>query len=269
MKCPNCYSEIPSNVIKCPRCDWQLKSSSAKPRSDGIWGDTEFRNDATSQPAAPPAKQWTAPVRERETTWDKEPRSFDQNQWNAPAPTAGSSVNEWGDPTPPAPQWNQPMQPVAPPDERQWDNAKAMIGGGVPSTVPLTGGQKAQLLAIGVLPFGVMLCVGFFFLSNLGSMRGDMPFFVPLIFAGVGLFVLYLAVQSLRDFFAGVALVQIARLEKVTRVRQKNGYSYYAHFERIGRMSSNKGFYNSARQGALYEVTYSPHTKRLWNAVLR
>jgi len=136
------------------------------------------------------------------------------------------------------------------------------------TTVPLTGGQKTQLLLGGLLP--ILIPGGFFivFFSRLGgvSSRGlsNMPTSVWLAMVGVMFFVIYLGIKSLRDFASGVALVQTARLNKTSFTRNKNSTTFYGDFAQLGKFRISRDDYNAARPGALYRITYSPTSKRVW-----
>ena len=262
MKCPNCYSNVNSSMQKCPRCDWALKTP-PPPTSSAAFSESPTANPWGTEAKAAPA--WEPESQRPLPDWGQTPAS--QPGWDttkkqdeyAALPTAsqappgvspaGGQFQRIPKPTVvPGPGMDAPLPPV--------------------TTVPLTGGQKTQLLLAGLLP--ILIPGGFvvFFLAGFRgvSMRGLDSLPVIFIVAMVALvtFLVYQALKSLRDFASGVALLQTARLTKTSFTRNKNNVTHYGEFAQLGKFRISRTDYNAARPGMLYRLTYSPTTKRVW-----
>lgn len=238
MKCPNCYSNVSSSNQKCPRCDWPLRAPAAA-TSSAAFGES------------PTANAWGRDQTNDAGVW--EPTMPD----SMPANPATQALGSWEQSTAePASTWDQaPMQSVAPPP-----NA-AMMGNAMPTTVPLTSGQKTQLL-FSALFQSVFLVLPVWFITQSGFPK-DFGFFWVIL--GIfGLIFGWQIIINLIDLVSGVAQVQVDRLTKTQVVKNKNSRTYYGHFERVGRLKIGRENYNAAFQGAIYQVTYSPRSKRVW-----
>ncbi|MBA3470095.1 MAG: hypothetical protein H0T53_10660 [Herpetosiphonaceae bacterium] len=265
MKCPNCYSNVSASMQRCPRCDWALKTP-PPPTSSASFGQSPTANPWGTESKAAPA--WEPESQRPLPDWDE--TSASQPAWEttkkpdeygalpmagrAPggvSPAGGAFQNIPKPTVVPGPGIDAPLPPV--------------------TTVPLTGGQKTQLLFAGLLP--ILIPGGFFvfFLTRFSgvSVRGldNLPgMFMLAIVAVIALvmFLLYQALKSLRDFGSGVALMQTARLTKTSFTRNKNNVTHYGEFAQLGKFRISRDDYNAARPGALYRVTYSPASKRAW-----
>ncbi|KPL81932.1 hypothetical protein [Herpetosiphon geysericola] len=248
MKCPNCYSNVANSSTTCPRCDWPLRTPPASTASAAFgqsptanaWGRDQQNDAGVWEPSKPAATAW-------------EPSAPADAAWNQ----ATQALNTWEQPAAePASTWDQsPMQSVAAPP-----NA-TMMGNAMPTSVPLTGGQKAKLLFGAIIPL-IVITIGILYVSR-APMTGELSF--VWIFIGVlSLIFGWQAITKLIDFFSGVALVQVDRLTKTQIVKNKNSRNYYGHFERIGRLNIGRQNYDTALQGAIYQVTYSARSKSLW-----
>ncbi|ABX06294.1 MAG TPA: hypothetical protein DEF47_03075 [Herpetosiphon sp.] len=228
MKCPNCYSNVSNSTEKCPRCDWPLRAPAAA-TSSAAFGESPTAN-----------------------AWGRD-QTNDAGVWEPTMPASAA----WEQPTAePASTWDQaPLQSVAPPP-----NA-TMMGNAMPTTVTLTSGQKTQLLFGAFFPL-IILAIPIWFIGGSGGSE-EISFFW-FILGLFGLVVGWQAIMNLADFFSGVAQVQVDRLTKTQVVKNKNSRTYYGHFERIGRLNIGRENYDGAFQGAIYQVTYSPRSKRLW-----
>ncbi|MCA0353322.1 MAG: hypothetical protein LCH85_15110 [Chloroflexi bacterium] len=238
MKCPNCYSNVSNSTEKCPRCDWPLRAPAAA-TSSAAFGES------------PTANAWSRDQTNDAGVWEPTmPASM-------PANPATQALGSWEQATAePASTWDQaPMQSVAPPP-----NA-TMMGNAMPTTVPLTSGQKTQLLFGAFFPL-IILAIPIWFIGGSGFSE-EISFFW-FILGLFGLVMGWQAIMNLVDFFSGVAQVQVDRLTKTQVVKNKNSRTYYGNFERIGRLNIGRENYNAAFQGAIYQVTYSPRSKRLW-----
>lgn len=228
MKCPNCYSNVSSSNQKCPRCDWPLLAPAAA-TSSAAFGESPTANawgrDQTNDPGV-----WE-PTIPASAAWEQ---------------ATAESVSTWD---------QAPMQSVAPPP------SPTMMGNAMPATVPLTSGQKTQLLFGAFFPL-IILAIPIWFIGRSGFTE-EISFFW-FILGLFGLVMGWQAIMNLVDFFSGVAQVQVDRLTKTQVVKNKNSRTYYGHFERIGRLNIGRENYNAAFQGAIYQVTYSPRSKRLW-----
>lgn len=238
MKCPNCYSNVSNSTEKCPRCDWPLRAPAAA-TSSAAFGES------------PTANAWGRDQANDAGVW--EPKTSATTPWHPATQALGS----WDQPTAdPAATWDQsPMQSVAPPP-----NA-TMMGNAMPTTVPLTSGQKTQLLFGALLPLAI---IGLIVWSFGRSAANEDAGFAWIIIVGISLFFVWQAMAKLIDFFSGVAQVQVDRLTKTQIVKNKNNRNYYGHFERVGRLDIGRQNYDGAFQGAIYQVTYSPRSKRMW-----
>ncbi|WP_110514102.1 hypothetical protein [Herpetosiphon llansteffanensis] len=247
MKCPNCYSSVSNSSATCPRCDWPLRTPPASTASASFgqsptanaWGRDQQNDADVWEPSIPASAAWESNA-SADAAWNPENQV---NTWEQPAAA-------------PAANWDQsPMQRVtAPPNA-------TMLGNAMPTTVPLTGGQKAKLLFGAIIPM-IIITVGIFYVGR-APMTGELSF--VWIFIGVlSLIFGWQAITKLIDLFSGVALVQVDRLTKTQIVKNKNSRTYYGHFERIGRLNIGRQQYDNALQGAIYQLTYSPRSKSLW-----
>ncbi|HYF63436.1 MAG TPA: hypothetical protein VD886_11520 [Herpetosiphonaceae bacterium] len=67
------------------------------------------------------------------------------------------------------------------------------------------------------------------------------------------------------DLRAGVAQVRVARLaDKRASAGSSGGRTYYAEFEEVGSVIVMHDIYEPLVVGRLYQVTYSPHTRKGW-----
>ncbi len=248
MKCPNCYSTVSNSSATCPRCDWPLRtpptstSSAAFGQSPtaNAWGRDQQNDADVWQPSAQARSEW------EEST----PASA---AWESSAPAASA----WDQPAAePASTWDQsPMQSVAAPP-----NA-TMLGNAMPTSVPLTGGQKTKLLFGALIPLAIIGIIVWSFSRSLANKDAG---FAWIFIIAMSLIFVWQSMTKLIDFFSGVAQVQVDRLTKTQIVKNKNSRTYYGHFERIGRLTIGRQNYDTALQGAIYQVTYSPRSKSLW-----
>lgn len=131
-----------------------------------------------------------------------------------------------------------------------------------PVPVPLTFGQKARLLrqCLPLITFSLMVA-GYLALVAKAIVPGPPALFYIFIVVVI-LFTGYDAVQSLRDLFSGVALMQEDLMKNSYRGRGPG--HYYGEFERLGklRLIPKAHFQNSP--GSRYRVVYSPVSKVVW-----
>lgn len=170
-----------------------------------------------------------------------------------PTATASDIPNELS--SPPA-RWDQtPLlsDTVAP--------NTALIGSSVPTTTPLTGSQKFRLLFGTFLPFASLAMV-IWLVLQIDFLAG-----ISVVWLIVGVFGLIVGWQvtiHLLDFFSGVAQTQVDRLTKIQVVKFTRQPIFYGHFERVGRLNIGRVNHKVGIQGAIYQIIYSPHSKRLW-----
>lgn len=267
MKCPNCYSSVPSSAAKCPRCDWPLKSA-PPPTSAAAFGDSPTANPwGAGQDAAP---LWSPEPQKPLPTWDQSPLDAGPSQGQQrefaqlpPAAAPARGVTPFGGAS-------QTIPPGPPPAAAPFGGAAAPLNASLPpvTTTPLTGGQKGRLLASGLLP--LLIPAGVLVLLNIqlgGFFPGffsQLPGFLYLVFGIVLLVLLYQAATNLRDFASGVANVQVARLTRTRVVRNRNSTTYYADFEQLGKFRISRQMMGMAAAGTLYRISYSPTSKRIW-----
>ena len=67
------------------------------------------------------------------------------------------------------------------------------------------------------------------------------------------------------DLRMGVAQVRVGRLVKKWATSQSANATFYAEFEGFGRIILMHALYEPLVIGQVYEVTYSPHTRRGWS----
>ncbi|HYF61808.1 MAG TPA: hypothetical protein VD886_03285 [Herpetosiphonaceae bacterium] len=261
MKCPNCYSSVPASAAKCPRCDWVLKAP--PPTGAPLFGDSPTADPWGAGPDAAP--MWT-PAPPTPRAWDQSPLdpvpTPDQRRDFAQLPPAGlppGGVTPFGGA-------RQPIPPAAAPFGGQAAPPNASLP--PVTTVPLTGDQKARLLASGLLPIAVPAGMLIFFNIQLGGFfpgfLDQLPGFLYLVFGIILLVILYQAATNLRDLASGVANVQVVRLIGTRTVRNRNSVTYYAEFAQLGKYRITRQLMGSAVAGTLYRVSYSPTTKRVW-----
>lgn len=133
-----------------------------------------------------------------------------------------------------------------------------------PLTVPLTGGQRARLLAGCLPPIGFgLLVAGYLLVANMGIFPAPKPIFY--LFIGVVLLVTgYQALQRLRDLLAGVALAQEDLLVRSYWGRGGGPSRAYGRFEQLGTMHLLPKVHVQHGAGARYRVVYSPASKIVW-----
>lgn len=129
-------------------------------------------------------------------------------------------------------------------------------------TIPLTILQRLHLLLRGVIPL-MVISIPLFFVKEFTGFRDiNLAWILWLLFVvGIG----RTSLLILLDLLNGEAEVQITRLQKIRLSTSRNSAgSYFGRFDRIGEIEIGRKNYNAALQGAIYQVTYSPHSKRLW-----
>lgn len=266
MKCPNCYSNVASDALVCPRCDWPLKTPAA-PTASAASGESSTA-DPWGSGRTDAAAMWEPAPQRPPSTWDHD--SARESVWdNAPKDPEYAALPPAGKPAPGVTPVGGAFQRIAP----STPGAAPTIDAPLPpvTTIPLTGGQKTQLLAGLVIP--VLFPAGFVAFFMLQNSRGNVPSAtfdrLPgtflFIFGLIFLFLVYQAQKNIRDFASGVALVQTTRLLNTSKTRHKNSVTYYGEFAQLGKLRISRGDYTQAQPGGLYRITYSPASKRVWN----
>jgi hypothetical protein len=267
MKCPNCYSSVPASAAKCPRCDWPLKSA-PPPTAAAAFGQSPTANPwGADQDAAP---LWAPEPPRPAATWDQSALDAGPSQAQQREFTQLPSANAPARGVTPFGGAGQAIPPGAQPSAAPFGGEAAPLNASLSpvTTTPLTGGQKAQLLASGLLP--LLLPAGVLVFLNIqlgGVLRGFTGNISPLIYIVLGvilLVILYQAVTNLRDFASGVANVQVARLTRTRVVRNRNSTTYYAEFAQLGKFRISRQMMGMAAAGTLYRISYSPTSKRIW-----
>lgn len=131
--------------------------------------------------------------------------------------------------------------------------------------VPLTALQRGKLLA-DCIPFIFFVAALLFSLVMLDDILGQaVPILIPAFLALVVLVTGFTAVQRLRDFVSGLALVKEDRLERSWRSRGSGG-GFHGKFDQLGRMRMMRNAHFQARNNGRHRVTYSPASKIVWSA---
>ncbi len=133
-----------------------------------------------------------------------------------------------------------------------------------PTQRPLTFGQRARLL-YDCLPLLSMLLALAFAVTVLDDITGAPPptGLIPFL-AFVTLVVGWTAIQCMRDFISGVALVQEDRLQRSARSSRRRPGRYYGRFEKLGRLRMIPKCHFASSNGRRYRVVYSPASKIVW-----
>lgn len=87
---------------------------------------------------------------------------------------------------------------------------------------------------------------------------------IGLMIAVVGFYL----VQLVRDWISGQVLVQIDQLQTLQEVRRRGGRRFYGDFSAIGSQQLQERHYERAIEGNYYLVTYSQHSKIVWELAL-
>lgn len=82
--------------------------------------------------------------------------------------------------------------------------------------------------------------------------------------AGTSIYVLNLV----RDFKRGYVLVQIDQLELLQEFSDRSGKHFYGQFSTIGNYQLQQHHYERVIEGNYYVVTYSQHSKIIWELAL-
>lgn len=129
----------------------------------------------------------------------------------------------------------------------------------VPTTIKLTSEQKSVLLDTIVLYLTMLIAVAWFVLRI--ELDETIPGFFKLVFFGwVGWHLLL----TLLDLLSGVAQVTVDQLGSKSYNSRNSLKKYNARFERVGSFNIGSKRYELAVKGAIYQISYSRFSKRLW-----
>jgi hypothetical protein len=146
------------------------------------------------------------------------------------------------------------------------------------SIVPLTAAQQRVLLdqiiwpPLALLLFAIVIrLLANKLAAESGGISPDarsVPMFANLLIGIILLTGILRWLRHLRDLGRGVAHVQLTRLTGTISRKVNNTRLYYGFFENLGKIVITSGIYGEGVAGAIYRLTYSPVSKRLWEAEL-
>lgn len=240
MECYQCSRPLPATTLRCPHCDWPVTERNPVPQPPMCGGCAQFLPENVTY-----CKYcgWSVDIGE------------------APAPSPPSSVAEA------APAAEAPPAPKFKPDELYQI-----------TRVPLTGEQKRTLIVNIVVP-PLSLFIFIVVLTLIPTLMGMMPYgqvldrippFSGWLIVFLMLFGAYSWLRSVCDLGRGVTYVQLTRLsdKSLHRHRDNKRWTHYGFFEKVGKIVISDEAYRTAIMGAIYRLTYSPISKRLWEMEL-
>jgi hypothetical protein len=133
--------------------------------------------------------------------------------------------------------------------------------------VPLSSSQRHALLNKILLPSAGLLLV-VVLRACLSFAIKPVTFWawlgIAVMIAATGIYVLNL----IRDLLSGSVTVQIAQLELLREYSDRSGKHFYGDFGTLGKLQLSKAQFDLASEGNYYSVTYSPHSKIVWELAL-
>ncbi|KPL81936.1 hypothetical protein [Herpetosiphon geysericola] len=151
------------------------------------------------------------------------------------------------------PLWEPEAEPAHEPTKAEL----AWLETFAPTTIRLTSDQKSLLLESSIFHLTMLIAVAWFVLRI--ELAETIPGFFKLVFFGwVGWYLM----GYLLDLLSGVAQVAVDRLG--SKSHSSRNSIYKARFERVGRLDIDWTTYRLLVKGAIYQISYSRFSKRLW-----
>ncbi|XSG73995.1 hypothetical protein ACP8Y2_17600 [Herpetosiphon llansteffanensis] len=151
------------------------------------------------------------------------------------------------------PLWEPEAEPAHEPTKAEL----AWLESFVPTTIKLTSDQKSMFLDTIVFYLTMLIAVAWIVLRI--ELAETIPGFFKLVFFGwVGWYLM----GYLLDLLSGVAQVTVDRLG--SKSHRSGSRIYTARFERVGRLDIDSTTYGLLVKGAIYQISYSRFSKRLW-----
>ena len=247
MVCRLCSRPVPEDALRCPHCHWTVK-----------------RPDPVPAPPAPPTCGGCARLLPEDATYC-EYCGWSVDIGESPPPATPPVAKA----APPVAVEVAPVMAPAPPKVKPEELFQI-------SVVPLTNSQKRELignivgppLALIIFILVLTLIPTLMGMMSYGQVLDRIPPFSGWLIGFLMLFGVYSWLRSVRDLGRGVAHVQLTRLTSTTSHRVNKQHVYYGFFENLGKVAITAGIYGEGVAGSIYRLTYSPVSKRLWEAEL-
>jgi hypothetical protein len=239
MVCRFCSRPVPEDALRCPHCHWTVKR-------------------AAPVPAPPPTCGGCARLLPEHAAYC-EYCGWSVDIGEEPPPAMPLPIAEAV--APPAVEVAPALIPT-PPKVKPGELFQV-------SVVPLTAAQKRKLIGNIVGP-PLALIIFILVLTLIPALMGMMSYgpFSGWLIVFLMLFGVYSWLRSVRDLGRGVAHVQLTRLTSTTSRKVNKQYIYYGFFENLGKVAITSWMYGEGVAGSIYRLTYSPVSKRLWEAEL-